>query len=442
VPPVRQQELQIPAGEDALCRAVAAEGRQGLFLDGAGEFPGSWRAGPLIAVRPTRLVHAAGDGDAPTAFATLVDHVRRRQRAGGPAETGIAAALAYEFDPGGGPVARRRCRRGPTVAALSVDESLRILGDGQQLWTSRRADSSAVSELPERLETPEGESAARATGTPRTSLPEADYFRAVVRVLDHIRAGNVYQANLCQRFDVPCQGSPLEWYLTQRRLTPAPRSAWFRSGEDSLASLSPETFVDLDPPDRVETFPIKGTRPRADSAESDAEAARELLASEKDRAELLMIVDLERNDLGRVSRPGSVKVHELAALRSFATVHHLVGHVGARLRKGADWVDLIRSTFPGGSITGAPKRRAMEILEELEPEPRGLFTGSLFWFGDDGRIESSILIRSVVFSDGVASIGAGGGIVADSVPESEWAESNHKVAALLASLGFRPEEAR
>ena len=441
MPPVRQVELRLPAGDDELCRALAGESAEALFLDGSGEFSGRWRSGPLIAVRPTPLVHVAGDVETASGFADLVERIRQRQGDGGPAETGIAAALAYEFDPGSRRAPAPRCRRGLTLAALEVDESLRLHETGRQLWTSRRSDSRAVSELPERLRSVRRESAARATAAPRTSLPREEYLHAVRDVLDRIRAGEIYQANLCQRFDLPCEGSALEWYLAQRVVTPAPRSAWFRYGEHGLASLTPETFVDFAPPDRIDTFPIKGTRPRGASPESDAAAARELLASDKDRAELLMIVDLERNDLGRVSRPGSVEVHELAKLRSFATVHHLVAHVGSRLRPEADWVDLLRSVFPGGSITGAPKRRAIEILEELEPEPRGLFTGSLFWFGDDGTIESSILIRSVVFSPGWASIGAGGGIVADSDPESEWAEANHKVSALLESLGYRPEEA-
>ncbi len=153
-----------------------------------------------------------------------------------------------------------------------------------------------------------------------------------------------------------------------------------------------------------------------------------------------MIVDLERNDLGRVCRPGTVRTAELAGLRSFATVHHLVGRVEGRLRPGVGVEEILRATFPGGSITGAPKLRAMQILEELEPVRRNYFTGCLFWFGDDGGVESSILIRTLVFSRGVALLGAGGGIVADSDPEQEWLESNHKARALANVLGFDPAE--
>ena len=154
-----------------------------------------------------------------------------------------------------------------------------------------------------------------------------------------------------------------------------------------------------------------------------------------------MIVDLERNDLGRVCRTGSVQVRELHTLRSFASVHHLVACVEGDLRSGTRPSDLIRATFPGGSITGAPKIRAMEILREIEPAPRGFYTGSLLWFGDDGSMDSSILIRSVVMSHGSLGVGAGGGIVADSQAEAEWRESNDKARAILGVLGFAPEEA-
>ena len=209
----------------------------------------------------------------------------------------------------------------------------------------------------------------------------------------------------------------------------------------ALASLSPETFLRSRSPREIETWPIKGTRPRGSSPAADRAASAELLHSEKDRAELLMIVDLERNDLSRVCKAGTVEVTELAGLRSFPAVHHLVACVRGSLRDDADVAAILRATFPGGSITGAPKIRAQQILRELEPAQRGFFTGSLFWFGDDGRLDSSILIRSWVFGEGQAFLGAGGGIVADSEPEEEWHESNHKARALATALGFDPEEA-
>jgi anthranilate synthase component 1 len=152
-----------------------------------------------------------------------------------------------------------------------------------------------------------------------------------------------------------------------------------------------------------------------------------------------MIVDLERNDLGRICRPGSVEVPELAVLHSFPAVHHLVARVRGRIRDGVSWTEMVRAIFPGGSITGAPKKSAIERLRRVEPVARGPFTGSLFWCGDDGSVDSSILIRTAVFAGERVSIGAGGGIVADSEPEAEWAESNHKARALTRALGFDPE---
>jgi anthranilate/para-aminobenzoate synthase component I len=208
-----------------------------------------------------------------------------------------------------------------------------------------------------------------------------------------------------------------------------------------LASVSPETFVDVDRNNTATTLPIKGTRPRGESEQEDEALKRQLLASAKDRAELTMIVDLERNDLGRIAKTGTVRVAELAALRTYPAVHHLVATVTADLKDGTGFEDLVRAVFPGGSITGAPKLRAIEILEALEPVPRGLYTGSLFFLDDDGSTWSSILIRSVVVHRDVASLGAGGGVVADSDPEGEWMESNAKARALTRVLGFEPEEA-
>jgi para-aminobenzoate synthetase component 1 len=208
-----------------------------------------------------------------------------------------------------------------------------------------------------------------------------------------------------------------------------------------MASLSPETFVVSDGK-KIQTVPIKGTRPRYENPEQDRAAAAELLASEKDRAELLMIVDLERNDFGRICRTGSVSVTELATLRSYSNVHHLVAKVHGELRHPFEFSRSLAAIYPGGSITGAPKVASMRLLEQLEPLRREWFTGSLFWCGDDGSIDSSILIRTVQFTQDEALIGAGGGVVIDSEPEREWKESNHKVRGLTQTLGFDPQEAR
>jgi para-aminobenzoate synthetase component 1 len=272
-----------------------------------------------------------------------------------------------------------------------------------------------------------------------TSLPHDRYIDAVVQLQRWITAGEIYQANLCQRFDATWCGDPLAYFERVAVDQTVPRSAFLSIDDLCVASFSPETFVTL-ADGVIETLPIKGTRPRGATPEQDRAAIDELLASPKDRAELLMIVDLERNDLGRICRPGSVEVPELAALHSYPAVHHLVARIRGRIRDGVSWTEMVRAIFPGGSITGAPKKSAMERLRRVEPVARGPFTGSLFWCGDDGSIDSSILIRTAVFAGERVSIGAGGGIVADSEPQAEWAESNHKARALTRALGFDPED--
>jgi len=334
---------------------------------------------------------------------------------------------------------------------VAVDRSLRFLGAGRALLSWRAAADAAPSDLGRerdrlcdqvaRIAQPACEPARR-VGPPHSSLPRERYLRALDRLKRHIELGDIYQANLSQQLTVRYAGDELALYDALARSTPAPRSAFLEANGVALASVSPETFVRVEPPDRIWTWPIKGTRPRGKTPEEDRRAAQELLDSPKDRAELLMIVDLERNDLGRICRTGSIVTRELARLHSYAAVHHLVASIEGRLRRGVGPEELIGAVFPGGSITGAPKRRAIQILRELEPVGRNYFSGSLFWFGDDGLVDSSILIRSVVLAGGRAHVGAGGGIVADSEPEQEWHESNHKARALTTALGFDPEEAR
>jgi anthranilate/para-aminobenzoate synthase component I len=256
-----------------------------------------------------------------------------------------------------------------------------------------------------------------------------------------IAAGEIYQANLCQRFQVGYRGDALALFDEISHEHDAPHAAFYETPRFSLLSVSPEAFLRMSDARTVSTWPIKGTRPRGADARADRLAARELEDSPKDRAELVMIVDLERNDLSRVCSAGSVRVVAPPHLRSFSSVHHLVAGIQGQLRAGIEIDDLIRATFPGGSITGAPKIRAMQLLRQLEPVPRGFFTGSLCWFGDDGRFDSSILIRSLVLEGATAYLGAGGGIVADSDAEEEWRESNHKARFLTRALGFEPEEA-
>ncbi len=268
-------------------------------------------------------------------------------------------------------------------------------------------------------------------------LDRAGYEDRVRRVLDYIRAGDIFQANLTLRhLATRPPGIPAaELYLRLRAATPAPFAAYLGFGELALLSASPERFLRLDPQGRIETRPIKGTRPRAADPEADRRLREDLLGSTKDRAENLMIVDLMRNDLGRVAMLGSVTVPALCEAETFATVHHLVSEVRAQLRPGLGAMDLLRATFPGGSVTGAPKIRAMEIIDELEASRRGPYCGSIAWLGYDGAMDSSIVIRTVVATDSVLVAQAGGGIVADSDPAAEYEEMRLKLQPLLRALG-------
>ena len=268
----------------------------------------------------------------------------------------------------------------------------------------------------------------------RSSFTHRGYLDAVTRVREYIIAGDIFQANLSQRFDAPLEEDPWHLYRRLREVNPAPYAAYLEFGGVAVASASPERFLQLDPAGRVETRPIKGTRPRGATPEQDAALAQSLLASTKDRAENLMIVDLLRNDLSRACRPGTVRVPELFALEQYRTVHHLVSTVEGKLVAGKDAADLLAATFPGGSITGAPKVRAMEIIAELEPSRRGVYCGSIGYWSVTGALDTSIVIRTLVAAGGRLYFSAGGGIVADSDPEQEYQETLHKARALLTAV--------
>ncbi len=257
-------------------------------------------------------------------------------------------------------------------------------------------------------------------------------------MLDYIAAGDVYQVNLSQRFSTRGSFDPLDLYLRLRDGSPAPFAAYLHWDDMAVISASPEWFYQTRG-DRIVTRPIKGTRPRGRTEDDDARLAAELAASPKDRAELTMIVDLERNDLGRVCQYGSVVVRDALLVESFAQVHHLVATVEGRLRSGVGPVDVIRAMFPGGSITGAPKIRAMEIIDELEPNRRSLYTGAIGYLGRGGSSAFNIAIRTILVEGDRASYQVGGGIVADSDPEAEYEETLAKGRALRAVLEGRGE---
>jgi para-aminobenzoate synthetase component 1 len=271
-------------------------------------------------------------------------------------------------------------------------------------------------------------------GAFKTCIDAGQYRAAFERIQAYIQAGDCYQVNFAQRFQADCAGDPWAAYTALRSACPTPFSGFMPLPDGgTVLSLSPERFVRVR--DRhVETRPIKGTRPRGRHAAEDAALAEELLASPKDRAENLMIVDLLRNDLGRTCRTGSVKVPELFSLESYPNVHHLVSSVTGELAADHDALDLVAGSFPGGSITGAPKIRAMQIIDELEPTRRALYCGSLMYLDVRGEMDSSIAIRSLLVKDGRISCWGGGGIVADSDCEAEYQETFAKVRVLLRTL--------
>lgn len=301
-------------------------------------------------------------------------------------------------------------------------------------------------------------------GPAAASLPPREYLQAVERALTYIREGEIFQVNLARRFRAPLHpawGLLPGWRVYQRlrEVSPAPFAAYLQGPGFEIASSSPERFLAVWPEGhgggrdrgggdrgagggtgggglrRVQTRPIKGTRPRGNTPEEDRARAAELLASEKDRAELTMIVDLSRNDLGRVARTGSVRVADLRRLESYAAVHHTVGVVEALLEPGVSAGALLRAAFPAGSVTGAPKVRAMEIVDELEPVRRHVFCGSIGYFAVTGGLDLNVAIRTVTVSGGRAFFHAGGGIVADSDPRAELEETRAKARGMAAALG-------
>jgi para-aminobenzoate synthetase component 1 len=365
-----------------------------------------------------------------------------------PFQCGVAGFLGYEFG--------RRLERLPAPRSdeLGLPDAWLGAYDWVVAWdhmvggawlvaqdgrrNSRKAGKSgkaSIEDILHRLRLPAAATrhASRGPTSPpeiRSGFTRDEYLGAVDRVREYILAGDIFQANMSQRFEAPWPGDPFDFYRRLTAANPAPFAAFFRGDGYAVASASPERFLRVEPDGQVETRPIKGTRPRGASPAADRRMAEELLASEKDRAENVMIVDLLRNDLSKVCRPGSVLVPALCELMSHPTVHHLESIVTGRLEEGRSATDLLRAAFPGGSITGAPKVRAMEILAELEPVARGVYCGAIGWMSTTGAMDTSIAIRTVTLRNGRASFPAGGGIVADSDPASEYQETLDKAAGI------------
>jgi len=274
--------------------------------------------------------------------------------------------------------------------------------------------------------------------TLKSNFTPEEYIKAVNRVREYIAAGDVFQVNLSQRFQADLEILPYELYKRLRRVNPAPFASYLNFPEVAIVSASPERFLKVQG-DLVETRPVKGTRPRGRDPVEDQRLAQELTHSIKDRAENVMIVDLERNDLGRVCRYGTIKVTELAILETFPTVFHLTSTIVGRLHRGKSDIDLLKATFPGGSITGAPKVRAMEIIDELETTKRSVYTGSIGYLSFNGDLDINIVIRTFIIKEGRAYFQVGGGIIYDSDSEAEYMETLDKAKALIQALQLAPE---
>jgi para-aminobenzoate synthetase component 1 len=396
----------------------------------------------------------SGDGDALDALARLAnrfrlaDPAREPDPALPPFQGGLIGFFGYDLAPRLERLPRRQPRdsRMPDVrmalydTVLAVDResglvhlySWDLTGEGRPAARRRCLDWCVTVETALKESRPIARESRRSSPV-ISSFDRAGYLEAARRVLEYIAAGDVYQVNLSQRFSTHGSIDPLDLYLRLRDRSPAPFAAFLRWRDLAVVSASPEWFYQTRG-DRIVTRPIKGTRPRGATADDDARLAAELAASPKDRAELTMIVDLERNDLGRVCRYGSVAVREALRVESFAQVHHLVATVEGRLRPAVGPADVVRAMFPGGSITGAPKIRAMQIIDELEPNRRSLYTGAIGFLSRGGSSAFNIAIRTILVEGDRASYQVGGGIVADSDPEVEYEETLAKGRALRAVL--------
>jgi para-aminobenzoate synthetase component I len=438
------------APAEAARRAAAAPGAFWLSAPAADE---SRIGRDLVGVRSTASVRGTAPGD----LARLEQAWREARAAwggegGAPAGIPVAVGwLSYELG-----------RRLVGLPAQEVDHPLFEFHFNDAVWVRDEAgagtiharDRDAAARLADLLaDVPPPEPPVEPPvdlpilGTLDPVHPPGMFLDGVARILEYLHAGDAYQVNLSRRLRATCTaGAPTFLAAALRAGAPAPHAAFIAgvpttgTGEAvTILGNSPERFLSLSPDGMVETRPIKGTRPRSADVAADGGAATELTTAVKDRAEHVMIVDLERNDLGRVCRPGSVEVASLARIVSLPTVHHLISTVRGQLRPEIGLPALLAATFPGGSVTGAPKRRAMQIIDELEPAPRGVYTGATGWLGAAGDLDLAIAIRTAVLRAGWLELSVGGGIVVDSTPEAELYETEVKARAFAALCGASSE---
>ena len=405
-----------------------------VFLD-SGDPARSGGRYDILAAGPRAIVTAADDP-----FAAARRLLQGESQAAEPGDWPLAGAAIGYFGYEAGRPAAGLARQKEGAARFMPEMAV-----GLYPWTlvidhvERRAAITSVAHFPEaeaaalreRLLRAPARAAAtfRIRGEIRSTLDREAYLPRARRVLDYIEAGDCYQVNLTREFVVAYEGDPWVFYRHLHDTNPAPMGAYLEYPFGAVLSSSPERLLVVEGREAV-TRPIKGTRRRRADPREDAAAAAELAASEKDRAENVMIVDLLRNDLGRVCETGSVRVDALCELESFATVHHLVSTVAGRLAPGHDALSALAACFPGGSITGAPKRRAMQIIDELEPHRREVYCGAIGYVTPGGRMDMNIPIRTTLCAHGELRFYAGGGIVADSTPEDEFEETETKIAAI------------
>lgn len=308
-----------------------------------------------------------------------------------------------------------------------VEEAKRRIAEMERSWTEVRSEPFIHKQA-----APKGEAL-------QGAFTKESFMEAVEKIKKYIESGDVFQVNLSVRQNQPLDVHPLKIYETLRELNPSPYMAYLELKDFQIVSGSPELLVKIDG-EKASTRPIAGTRSRGENEEEDTKLANELIQNEKERAEHVMLVDLERNDLGRVCKYGTVEVNEFMVIEKYSHVMHIVSNVQGTLAEGKDYIDVFKGVFPGGTITGAPKIRTMEIIEELEPSRRGIYTGSIGWIGYNGDMELNIVIRTLLAKDGHAYIQSGAGIVIDSNPKHEYKESLKKAQALLRAKELSEEE--
>jgi para-aminobenzoate synthetase component I len=415
----------LPAAEAAR-RATGPTGGFWVSSPGAGG-----PARELVGGPPVALVEGRAPGD----LERLEDawrHPRARWADGGAPPVGLPVAVGwFSYELGRRLVGLAADPRGAGQPLFSFQfpDAVWVRGEPGQATVFAR-DQPAAGRLRERLLQPAAPARAPSLGPLAPVDAPGGFLAGVQRILAYEAAGDAYQVNLSRRLTAAWSGEPAHVAALLRAASPAPHATFIAEASGAaLFGNSPERFLALSPEGILETCPIKGTRPRGGSPAEDADALAALGASPKDRAEHVMIVDLERNDLGRVCRPGTVEVAGLARLVSLPTVHHLESTVRGVLRPGVGLAALLEATFPGGSITGAPKRRAMQIIDELETGPRGVYTGATGWLGAAGDLDLAVAIRTATLRQGRLELSVGGGIVIDSTPEGELAETEVKARA-------------